>query len=116
MLFNCVVWGNSAPSSPNYYSGTLLYSCAYPLASGAGNISNDPIFVSAGSKNWRLMAGSPCINAGTNVYAPLPWDLDGNPRIFGTTVDLGAYECLPEPAMALGVMLLALALPRGRGR
>ncbi len=114
MLFNCVVWGDSAPGSPNYYKGTLLYCCAYPLASGAGNISNDPVFVSAGAKNGRLLAGSPCINAGTNAYAPLlPWDLDGNLRIFGTTVDLGAYECRPEPAMTLGLALMALALSRG---
>ena len=56
--------------------------------------------------------GSPCINAGTNAYAPMPFDLDGNSRIHDGTVDMGCYEFVPEPAGALASMWALLLMRR----
>jgi len=91
-LFNCIVYFNSASSGSNWYGSTFAYSCTVPLPEGEGNITDDPQFVDASAGNFRLKSTSPCINAGSNARAPADTDLDGNPRINGSTVDMGAYE------------------------
>jgi hypothetical protein len=93
-LNNCIVYYNSASYEPNYYSSsTLNYCCTTPLpGSGIGNITNVPLFVDYAGGNPRLQSDSPCINSGDNAYVVGTTDLDGNPRIVGGTVDIGAYE------------------------
>ena len=90
IINNCIIWDNSAFTNHNFSSGTIIYSCSSPLPSGERNISDDPQFVSV--SNYHLLATSPCINAGTNAYAPMPYDLDGNPRIVNGIVDMGCFE------------------------
>ncbi len=96
-LWNCIIYDNYAPVNPNYRNDgsgwSYNYCCTYPMVSGTGNITNNPLFVNAVQRNYRLSAKSPCIDAGTN----LPWmvtatDLDGYQRIQGRKVDIGAYE------------------------
>ncbi len=92
-LRNCIVWGNtnSVGAVNNYESSDFFYSCTYPMPSlGEGNISSDPMFLSA--QDLHLRPGSPCIDGGLNSCATLPTDLDGNPRIQNGVVDMGAYE------------------------
>jgi hypothetical protein len=99
-LNNCIVYynnsptgDNSAPNEDNYSNSVLGYSCTTPLpTSGMGNLTNAPVFVDYAGGNLRLQSNSPCINAGSNTSAPAGFDLDGNPRIAGGTVDIGAYE------------------------
>jgi len=92
-LNNCIIYLNSAPIEENYSGGVFNYCCTMPLpTNGVGNITNEPLFVDAGGGDFRLQPNSPCINAGKNAYAPGLTDLDGNPRIVGGTVDIGAYE------------------------
>ena len=71
----------------------MNYCCTTPLpGSGTGNFTNEPLFVNLPGGDPRLQMGSPCINAGNNAYAVGTTDLDGDPRIVGGTVDVGAYE------------------------
>jgi hypothetical protein len=93
-LNNCIAYFNNATNGANYDSCTLYYCCTTPQpVGGVGNITNAPLLVDTnGWANLRPQSNSPCINAGNNAYAPVGPDLDGNPRIVGGTVDIGAYE------------------------
>jgi hypothetical protein len=91
-LNNCIVYFNNGVTE-NYRGCTLNYCSTTPLPQdGVGNITNAPLFVDLPSGNLRLQSNSPCINAGLNAFAPTGPDLDGNPRIVGGAVDMGAYE------------------------
>ena len=85
-------------------------------SSGVGNLKADPLFVLpvgldgvAGTEddNLRLGTGSPCLDHGDSALLPedfadldgdgnlkelLPLDLNGNARVTGTAVDMGACE------------------------
>ena len=87
-LRNCIIYYNAT----NFFSGTLVNCCTTPLPFGAGNFTNPPAFVNVAAGNFHLQSNSPCINAGNNLYVTTSTDLDGNPRIVGGTVDIGAYE------------------------
>lgn len=94
-LANCIIYYNVTGSSPDCYQCRLTNCCTSSLANNGipvNCITNPPGLVSLAGGNYRLQIGSPCINAGTNSAAPSAPDLDGNPRIFGGTVDMGAYE------------------------
>jgi hypothetical protein len=72
----------------------VRFSCGKPLMHGAlGNITNEPQFV---EWSYRLEADSPCIDAGFKFDVQSETDKDGNPRIVGDTVDMGAYEWQTE--------------------
>lgn len=55
----------------------------------------DPKFVDPDNEsapNFRLKPGSPAVDAGTQAHGVASTDLDGNSRVVGGTVDIGAYE------------------------
>jgi len=93
---NCIVWGNTADITEANISAQgnamVRYTCSDPLLPGEGNINADSLFVDSTNSNFCLQAGSPCINAGDNSYVVMTNDLDGNPRVIGGVVDVGAYE------------------------
>jgi hypothetical protein len=67
---------------------------------GLRTIGTNPQFVGGG--NYRLLATSPAVNAGNKnaVPADIIMDPDGNARVVGFEVDMGAYELqqsIPEP-------------------
>ena len=91
---NCIVWNNTAGNGGNnIFSGIQNYTCSPDVTYGVnGNITNAPAFVNYPGGDHRLAFYSPCIDAGTNGYVVVDTDRDGAPRIFGGTVDMGAYE------------------------
>jgi hypothetical protein len=63
------------------------------------------------ASNFRLQAISPCLNSGNNGYVSGQTDLDGNPRIYGPAVDIGAYELQSPGAPAFSSYLQHYGLP-----
>jgi parallel beta-helix repeat protein/predicted outer membrane repeat protein len=130
-LTNCILWGDT-PDEIRSTSGSspiVTYCDVQGGWTGAANIIANPQFVDLDGpdndpstwedNDYRLSAGSPCIDAGNNTSVPadtvdldddgdtaepLPFDLDGNARFaedpdmtdtgYGTRpiVDMGAYE------------------------
>ena len=69
---------------------------SYQAATGKDSHSQyaDPQFVSLTTPNLQIQASSPGVNAGINLGPAVVGTLDfaGNPRVQGTTIDIGAYE------------------------
>jgi len=66
---------------------------------GPGDISVDPQFVDYEGGNLHLLPTSPCIDAGEDsFFDPGDVDMDGQPRIYGPHVDIGADERLTPAA------------------
>lgn len=102
-VVNSIAWSNAAGG----FSGcTVSYSDAPEYQPGAGNRSADPLFAFAPTNNYRLLRGSPCINAGSNDFGWMPAgsDLDGRPRLLRDGVDMGAYESDYPPRSAIIVL------------
>jgi hypothetical protein len=103
-VYNNIIWGNTAGSNGAdvHLAGTgQRKEFVNNDASGlfgiwdlfTGNMDMAPVFADAANGDYHLTAGSPCVNAGTNSAPQLPaTDLDGDPRIAGGRVDMGAYE------------------------
>jgi hypothetical protein len=60
-----------------------------------GNTSAYPRFRNIDTGDYSLLSHSPCINKGSNGLAPSGTDLNGDARLQGATVDMGAFEHNP---------------------
>jgi len=109
MIVNCILWGNSSrygklePSQIYAVEADINYCCIQGLTeelTGEGNIGLDPRFVNAAENDFKLKAGSACIDAGMNNALPaeINTDADGTPRRKdgnsdrAATIDIGAQE------------------------
>ncbi|MEE8170797.1 MAG: right-handed parallel beta-helix repeat-containing protein, partial [Phycisphaerae bacterium] len=103
-ITNCIFRNNTLGSFDGPSSPIVTYSDIEGGFVGAGNIDVDPLFVDPDGpdndpltledNDYRLLAGSDCIDVGLNTAMPAPQttDLDGNPRIVNCTIDMGVYE------------------------
>jgi hypothetical protein len=81
------VFGNQVQGAPTNYQGL-------PDQTGSnGNLSVDPRFARYELGELHLQPDSPCIDAGSAAAVDAAWtDIEGQPRVQGAGVDLGADE------------------------
>jgi predicted outer membrane repeat protein len=119
VLYNAIVWGNTDDSGQRdnlRNNGEATAAITDAILGGASNVcfldsytctrlrDEDPDFAFAsdpdGADNTYRTADdglrpgffSPAIDAGNYLSNTSPGDVAGNPRVFGGTIDLGAYE------------------------
>jgi hypothetical protein len=101
IITNCIFWGNSAPQgAPELaHDGSskipsVTYCDIQGGYTGTGNINIDPQFWDAINGDLRILPASPCVDAGNNSAVPagVDYDFEGDKRIVGSAVDIGADE------------------------
>ena len=124
ILINCILWENGRVEIGGPGDPKVSYSNIAGGWPGTGNIDVYPMFVDPDGGDYRLLSGSPSIDAGNNWGVPsdendydedgvlcelFPVDLDGNPRFNAdeadfdpgcgvpVVVDMGAYEYQFDP-------------------
>ena len=102
---NCIFWGNIGGEIVD--EGTSVATVSYSIVNGGytgtGNLDADPLFINQSSGNFQLSSTSPAINAGKSDTSGLflnAYDLDGNNRIEGALIDIGAFEYQSSSAIA----------------
>jgi hypothetical protein len=114
-VVNTIAFYNSASNHPNAFinfdASGFSYCCAAEALPGFRNLTNEPNFMDITAGDFRLQPNSPCINSGRNAYIPNITDLDGNPRIAGGTVDIGAYEYQSPSSLLSYAWLQQYGLP-----
>jgi len=85
---SCIFWSNGGDDFSTDGTSTLrvAYTASQEAIDGTGNISVDPRFVDEAAADYRLAAGSPCVDAG-DPAAP------GS----GGRVDMGRFERAADP-------------------
>lgn len=95
-VMNCILWGNTAWSP--YYLQEMYTNADYSDIEGGSfynyNVDSDPLMNDPDNGDFRLTRSSPCFNTGSSSATPawLLTDFEGNTRLSGTRVDMGAYE------------------------
>lgn len=96
-VINCIFWDNIGGEivDEGTSSSTVSYSLINGGFTGAGNLNSNPLFIDAAGANFQLNSLSPAVDAGdadtTGLFLSA-FDLNGNSRLAGTGIDMGAFE------------------------
>jgi len=81
----------------NAYNNNSTYNFDQEGWNSKNNFNKDAFFIDSENGDYHLRLDSPCINKGYNdIINQTDTDLDGNPRIYGGIVDIGAFEFSPN--------------------
>jgi len=91
---NCIIYANGTAVTDPLGTPNIAYSCSNVPLAGVGNFVADPLFAEAAAGDYHLTPASPCINRGDPGYDwnPAVFDYDGDLRVIGGRLDVGADE------------------------
>ena len=96
VAFNSSGMVQNLGASPTLRHNNVYGNTAYDyrgLSAGVGDISADPKLAGVRYGDVHIQADSPCVDAGDDSVVRGPWlDMDGQARIQGSHVDIGADE------------------------
>jgi len=121
-IANSVVYGNSNGLTDEGFS--ISYSMIQGSSSTANHniadtsprFANAPLFGNAPFTNgdYRLLSCSPLVNKGDNaLLTSVTADIVGNPRIYGITTDIGAFELQLDGSTASGIRYVKAGMLTG---
>jgi hypothetical protein len=96
VITNTIIWGNTGDDVQIQGSPEVTYSNVQGGFPGVGNMDVDPGFVDAAAGDFTLGHGSAMIDQGDPAFVADAGatDIEGDPRVVGTRVDIGADEVL----------------------
>ncbi len=112
-VVNSILWGNTATEEVSVEQGQVFGaavtdSIVHGLEKLAGNrnIALDPLFIDPSQYDLRLSVYSPAVDQGAAGKDPSGQTTDAwkQPRVFGSQVDLGAFEVPSVSPGALGII------------
>jgi parallel beta-helix repeat protein len=115
--YGIYVWDGSTPSEPTIRFNDIWN---HPMGNYHpdigdqtglnGNISAAPVFAGNGDEHYHLDVTSPCINAGDPNYplSPSETDFEGDNRILGQYIDIGADEAWPVWNITNGTQYMSI--------
>jgi len=102
-VINSVVWNNVSSDGLQIYVASGLPEFSNSNIEGGwsgpgrGNIDADPRFIEPEAGDFHIPHDSPCKDTGDNLAEGLrDSDVEGDPRVSGGTVDIGADEYYPR--------------------
>ena len=84
------------------------------IAPEASYMGVDPKFVDKVAGNYHVLPNSPCVDAGDPLVPTSALDLDGQARVNGSAVDLGAYEWAASAPVNVSISPSSGVLPVGK--
>lgn len=104
---NCIFWGNNNDLTNGTVADNNRLNIQYSIveemafAPNNNNIHDNPIFVDAPNGDFHLDIDSPAFDIGDNAVVTATQDIEGNPRIENTIVNMGAFEGITMTSLPL---------------
>lgn len=98
---NCIIWNNGDKQLEGFDADSAAFNSCIQDSNDIPEryiISTDPNFAydpfGTGNTNFHLAYNSRCVDAGDGVTDANEFDIDGETRVFGDAVDIGADEAV----------------------